>query len=302
MEFSILDLRFAIFRSKIGNRKSKILCLVFTFLCILSGCAAVRPSTESTTPPDLSSSEVKDTRSILATLKMRYDLVDSMRTWMNVRIESRGQREEIREYLHYQKPDRLRVDAMGPFNEPRVIALAVEKSFRIYFVAENEVIMGNLSDGVIKDIFNVDLRVSDMHSSIFANPFLDGNVDELQVESYGDEYLIRRSSTHVGYHEEISILARDVVVNKWRIMDAEGKVVQEITFSKYRKVGGILRPLKAVIHRPADETRLSIEATNPEINVELAETTFDLPIPEGAKVYQLSDLKEPPTPGSDSDQ
>jgi len=305
MEFSIFDFRFSIFKSKIGNQKSKIknsLCFVFTFLCILSGCAAVKPGIESTTPPGLSSNEVKDTRSILATLKMRYDLVDSMRTWMNVSIQSRGQKEEIREYLYYQKPDKLRVDAMGPFNEPKVIALAVGGSLRIYFVAENEVIMGDLSDEAIKDIFNIDLRVSDVHSSIFANPFLDGNVRGLQVESYGDEYLIHRASAHVGYREEISILARDVVVNRWRITDAEGKMVQEITFSNYREVGGILRPLKAVVHRPADETRLSIESVNPEVNVKLAETTFNLPIPEGAKVYQLSDLKKSQTPGSDSDQ
>jgi len=283
--------------SDIANQKLKIengLCLVFTFLCIFSGCAAVRPGAEVTIPPD--------TRSILATLKMRYDLVDSMTTWMNVKIESRGEKEEIREYLYYQKPDKLRVDAMGPFNEPRVIALAVEGALRIYFVAENEVIVGDLSDEAIKDIFNVDLRVSDVHSSIFANPFLGGNVSELQVESYGDEHLIRRPSTYAGYREEISILARDVVVNKWRIMDAQGKVVQEIAFSKYREVGGILRPLKAVIYRPADETRLSIEAANPEINMELPEITFDLPIPEGAKVYQLSDLKESQTPSSDSDE
>ena len=68
--------------------------------------------------------------------------------------------------------------------------------------------------------------------------------------------------------------------------------MQKINFSKYRKMGGILRPLKAVINRPDDGTRLSIDSVNPEINVELSETTFALPIPESAKIYQLSDLKE----------
>ena len=284
MEFPILHLRFAIL-------KLKMCYLLSIFLCILSGCA-MRPGAESIPPPDV--------HSILATLKMRYDLVDSMRAWMNVGIESQGKKEEIREYFYYEKPDKLRVDAMGPFNEPRVVVLAVEKSFRIYFVAENELIDGDLSDGVIKDVFNVDLRVSDVRSSIFANPFLDGNVNELEIESYGDEYLVRRQSTRPDYREEISILARDIVVNKWRIMDAEGKMIQEITFSKYQKVGGILRPLKAVIHRPADGTRISIESTKPEINVKLAEMTFNLPIPEGAKVYQLSDLKKSQTPGSNA--
>ena len=278
--------------------KKKLISFIYLnilLVCIvlLAGCAAVRPRVESVTPPDISS--------ILATLKMRYDLVDSMTTWMNVGFESHGQKQEIRESLYYEKPDKLRVDARGLYNEPRAVVLAVGKSLRIYFVAENEMIMGELSDGVIKEIFDVDLRVSDVRSSIFANPFLDGNVDALELESYDDEYLIRRASTRAGHREEILILSRDVVVDKWRIMNTKGEIVQETTFSKYREVGGILRPLKVVIKRPADETHISIESVNPEINVELAEMIFSLPIPEGAKIYQLSDPKDQQVPESNSD-
>jgi len=37
---------------------------------LLAGCAVIRPEAENTTPPDINY--------ILATLKTRYDLVDSM--------------------------------------------------------------------------------------------------------------------------------------------------------------------------------------------------------------------------------
>ena len=96
---------------------------------LLVGCAAMKPEPEIIPPPDA--------HSILATLKMRYDLVDSLVTWANVGIETHGQEEEIREYLSYQKPDKLRITAMGPFNAPRAVALAVRKSFKLYFVAES---------------------------------------------------------------------------------------------------------------------------------------------------------------------
>ena len=258
--------------------------LIALCVVLLTGCAAVKPGIETTTPQNVDS--------LLATLKMRYDLVDSISTWMNVEIRSRGQTEEVRASLYYEKPDKLRVDARGAFNEPRAVILAVEKSFRVYFVAENELIQGDLSDGVVKDIFDVDLRVSDVRSSIFANPFMDGNVDKLQVESYGDEYVIRRPSTRLDCREEISILARSEAVKSWKVVDEDDKLVQEITFSRYQEVGGILRPLKAAIHRPADGTHISIESINPEINVELAEVIFDLPVPDGAKIYQLSDYEK----------
>lgn len=271
------------------------ICIYILVLCvtILGGCAAVKPMPETTLPLDVNL--------VLAELKMRYDLVDTMRTWMNVSIESQGQEEELRAYFRYEKPDKLRVDAMGPFNDPRAVVLAVEKSFRIYFVTENELIEGELSDEVIKEVFNVDLRVSDVRSSVFANPFLDKNINDLETESYGDEYLIRRPSTRSGYREEISILVKDLVVNRWQIISAENELIQEIAFSKYRKIGGILRPLKAIISRPFDKTRISIESSNPEINVEMAEMTFNLPVPEGVAVYQLSDLKQHQNPDSDSE-
>jgi len=277
----------------VSKRCSLVHLVSLTCAILLVGCAAIKPEPQITPPPDV--------HSILATLKMRYDLVDSMTTWANVGIESHGQKEEIREYLSYQKPDKLRVDAMGPFNAPRAIALAVGKSFKLYFVAENEMIVGELSDGVIKDVFDVDLRVSDIRSSIFANPFLDGNTNEIELESYGDEYVIRRASTLTDYREEITILARNTVVSKWEIIDPDGKKVQEISFSKYQKVGGILRPLKAVIYRPMDGTRISIESVNPEINVELAEAAFSFPTPESAKVVQLSELRSPQPQDSDTE-
>lgn len=232
-----------------------------------------------------------DTKSILATLKTRYDLVNTMRTFVNFRMESRGKKEEVRSILNYQKPEKLSIYGMGPFNEPRVIALVAEQTLQIYFVAENELIKGELTDDVLKRIFDVDLRISDIRSAIFANPFLDGNISDLKLESYQDEYVITRKSKEEDYYEEILILARNIVVDRWKIKDSQGEMIQEITFSKYKEVGGILRPLKAMIYRPRDNTRISIESVNPEINIKLSKTTFELAIPDDTKIYQLSEIK-----------
>ena len=92
-----------------------------------------------------------------------------------------------------------------------------------------------------------------------------------------------------------------MTVRKWRIVDADDKLIQEITFSGYKEIGMIWRPLRAVIYRPVDGTRIFIESVNPEINVEMSEMTFSPPIPEGSKVYQLSDLKKNRSPEPDAD-
>jgi outer membrane lipoprotein-sorting protein len=267
----------------------KIILFAVIFLTILSGCATTKPNVENMPTPD--------TRSVLLTLKTRYDLAETMRTLVNIKMESQGKSDEVRGYLNYAKPDKLSIFIMGPFNEPRVIATVAGESLRMYFVAENELIEDKLTDIVMKTLFNVDLRVSDIRSAIFANPFLDGNTDNLKIERYDSQYMITRPSGQNDYSEEILFSAKDTTINKWRIKDASGKLIQEIAFSKYRDINGILRPLKAVVYRTDDLTKITIESIDPEVNVKLADDIFDLSIPEDAKIYKLSDLKmkEPPS-------
>ena len=261
----------------------KTILFSIVFLIILSGCATTKPNIKNIPAPD--------TRFVLLTLKTRYDLAETMRTLVNFKLENQGKTDEVRGYLNYAKPDKLSIFVMGPFNEPRVITTVVGESLRMYFVAENELIEDKLTDNVMKTLFNVDLRVSDIRSAIFANPFLDGNTDNLKIESYGNQYMIIRPSGQNDYSEEILISAKDTTINKWRIKDSSGKLIQEIAFSKYRDISGILRPLKAVVYRTDDLTKITIESIDPEVSVKLADDIFELSIPEDAKIYKLSDLK-----------
>ena len=265
--------------------------ILFFFLIVLSGCATTKPDVNFPPP---------DAQSVLLTLKTRYDLVDTMRTLINFKLEHKGKSEEVRGYLNYAKPDKLSIFVMGPFNEPRVIASVVGDSLRVYFVAENYLIEDQLRDTVMKDLFEVDLRVSDIRSAIFANPFLDGNTNNLKVEGYDDEYVVTRPSGQNSYNEEISMIAKNTTVNKWRIKNDTGKLIQEIDFSKYREIGGILRPLKVVVYRPDDLTRITIESVDPEVNVKLADDIFEFSIPKGTEVYKLSDLKKKDESSQDS--
>jgi outer membrane lipoprotein-sorting protein len=263
--------------------RSEVYILMAFVLCFV-GCA-IKSKPEPMPPPDA--------RSVLLTLKTRYDLVETMRTLVNFKVVSRGKGSEVRGYLNYAKPDKLSVYAMGPFNEPRVIAIAAGESLKIYFVVENELIDDQLKDEVMKDLLDIDLRISDIRSAIFANPLLEGNTKDLKLQTFGDEYVITRPSIREGCTEEISVLAKNTAVSKWRIKDADGKLVQEISFSKYREIGGILRSLKAVVYRPEDDTTITIESVDPELNVKLADDVFELSVPEGVEIYKFKKKDEP---------
>jgi hypothetical protein len=209
---------------------------------------------------------------------------------MNVKIETKNDKQEVREYLWYKRPDKLKIYALGALNEPKVVVLAVEESFTMFFIQEKKAIKAQLTDAVLTQIFNLDLRVSDVRNAIFANPFLDGNTENIQITHSSDEYLIQRPSLHEHHTEEITVnLTKDAegVVTNWKILDAKGDTIQETKFDDYREIGGILRPLKVTIHRPKEGTVLYFNSVQPEINSEFKDDVFRLEFPPGTEIQTL---------------
>ena len=147
--------------------------------------------------------------------------------------------------------DFLHIQALGPLNEPRVIAIAARDHLLLYFANEQEAIFERLEDGVLREVFGMDLRISDVRSAIFANPFLDGRTNELVLASSGAKYVVKRPGVKSGHLEEITVLVRDgePTVSHWKIRDQDENIIQRVEFSDYRDVGGVLRPHRVEIER-----------------------------------------------------
>jgi len=215
-------------------------------------------------------------------------MVETLKTQMNVTIETKNDQQEVREYLWYKRPDKLKIYALGALNEPKVVVLAVEESFTMVLIQEKKAIKAQLTDEVLRKIFNLDMRVSDVRNAIFANPFLDGNTKSIRLSHSGDKYLIQRPSLHENHTEEIIVTKdADFAVTNWKILDSEGNIVQDTEFDDYREIGGILRPLKVAIHRPAEETAISFNSIQPEINSEFKDDVFYLEFPQGTEIQNL---------------
>ncbi len=260
------------------------------------GCAG------RTAPVALSPATRAELDGILNTLQARYDLTGSLKiTRMMVTIEEGDRSEEIRELLWYKKSenggDLLQIQALGPINEPRGVAIANQDKdqFLLLLVNEQKAYLGPLSDGALRDIFGVDLRVSDVLSAIFANPFLDGRTDGfLSVESSGVKFVITRPGIQKGHVETITLFIPDgePLVTEWRIHAENGTLQQRAHFSDYRSVSGILRPHKVEIERPLDETRVAVKIAKVELNVEVKDSKFEVEpfLGEDIEVIPLSEL------------
>lgn len=266
--------------------------LILIMIVVFSGGCGTK-LTKKERPSETQSLTVSE---ILSELKSRYDLVDTLKTWMNVTIRSEGQKYEVRELLYYKRPDKLRIQAMGPLNEPRAIVLASDQRITIFFVQEKEARIGELSDETLKRIFDVDVRISDIKSAVFANPFLDSKTDSVQVsqiklsrESEGYKLSRSRSQEKEDHTEEILVSPKQITVKRWRLIDSKGQVLQQISFSDYREIGGVIRPLKVVIERFDKPVYISLESVKPQINLDLSDSLFSMPLPEGTKILPIEE-------------
>ena len=260
----------------ISTYKAHLFCLL---LPIVIGCVT------STSTIQLSSETRAEVDAMLNTLQARYDLTDSLKIiQMMVTIEEGDQREELRESLWYKKSENggelLHIQALGAVNEPRGVAIANQdkNQFMLRLLNEQKVFLGPLSDGALREIFGVDLRVSDVLSAIFANPFLDGRTDNFtSVENSGAKFTITRPGIQKGHVESITLFFREDEprVTEWRIYDENGILQQRATFTDYRQVGGILRSHRVEIERPLEQTRVTVKIAKVELNVEIKDSKFD---------------------------
>ena len=266
-----------------NNRQSVILWIAHTvwllLFAVIAGCVT------STSTIQLSPATRAEVDAMLNTLQARYDLTGTLKiTQMMVTIEEGEQSEEVRESLWYKKSENggelLHIQALGAVNEPRAVAIANQdkNQFMLRLLNEQKVFLGPLSDGALREIFGVDLRVSDVLSAIFANPFLDGRTDNFtSVENSGAKFTITRPGIQKGHVETITLFVREDEprVTEWHIYDENGILQQRAAFADYRPVIGILRPHRVEIERPIEQTRVTVKIAKVELNVEIKDSKFD---------------------------
>lgn len=268
--------------------------MILFVLIILNGCVV------TTSKTDPISTELSDEFSThLQTLQERYDLTGSLKTTkMMVRIqEADSPPEVLHEMLWYKKAsdgsELLRIQALGGFNDTKGVAIANRNRFLLVLLEEQEAYLGKLSDGILRKIFGLDLRVSDVLSAIFANPFLDGRINKLRIESTGNSFIVMRPNSESDHIETITVKVQDGEprVTEWIIQDDEEVVKQHVEFLDYRVVDGVLRPYSVKIERPLEQTKVVVRIAQVQLNVDIDDSNFDIEpfLAEDIEIIPLKD-------------
>ena len=253
--------------------------MILFVLIISNGCVVITSNT------DPSATEISDEFSThLEILQERYDLTGSLKTTkMMVRIqEADSPPEELHEMLWYKKAsdgsELLRIQVLGGFNDTKGVAIANRNRFLLALLDEQVAYLGKLSDGILRKIFGLDLRVSDVLSAIFANPFLDGRINELRIQSIGNTFIVTRPNSESDHIEMITVKVedREPRVTKWVIQNNGGVVSQQVEFLNYHVVDGVLRPHIVKIERPLEQTKVVVRIAQIQLNIDINDSNFDI--------------------------
>ena len=274
--------------------------MILFIIFLLNGCVVITSNPE--TSPELSD----EFASHLQTLRDRYDLTGSLKTTkMMVRIqEENSPPEYLHEMLWYKKAsdggDLLRIQVLGGFNDTKGVAIANRNRFLLVLLDEQEAFLGKLSDGVLRKIFGLDLRVSDMLSAIFANPFLDGRMNDLRIDSTGNTFIVSRPNAEADHTETITVTIMDGEprVTEWKIQNNEKAIKQHVEFLDYRVIDGVLRPSTVKFERPIEQTSVVITITEVQLNVEIDDSQFDFQpfLNDDMEIILISDTEKSDTP------
>ena len=207
---------------RIHHNSGILILLGLSFILVSTfyfGCSS------KNTDGNWTSMEMSEFEPHLATLQARYDLTETLKsTEMMVTIQESGRPpEELRELLWYKKAadgnELLRINVLGAFNDTKGLAIANREQFLLTLLDEQETYIGELNDGILREIFGVDLRVSDVLSAIFANPFLDGRNTSLKIEKYGQLIRVTRPGIEKKHTETIKLLIKDEepIVTEWQL-------------------------------------------------------------------------------------
>jgi outer membrane lipoprotein-sorting protein len=226
---------------------------------------------------------------VLPELRARTRLTETIWAQMTLEVESGKERSEVRQILRYKRPDKFRLDVLDPMSNPRVVIVADGDLLRMFYVREYEGIEGPVTDETLRRVTRMDIRVSDIQIAVHADPFLDGDAREARLAQDGAGIVVRRPSVRPGHEEEI-VVGRwngQPIVEAWVVRQRGGPVVQEVRFSDYREVDGLLKPMTVVINRAKEGTRLRFHAVQAKVNRDVSDAAFNLQFPPSAKVQRL---------------
>lgn len=277
---------------------------------LLSGCSLLPTTRKLPIPKAPLVTQTVTPKELVERLNERWDGISSLTAKVEFRATKSKSKEgvatdypSVEGHILMSKPEKLRV--VGQLIGVRVFDMSSDgKDFRLSIPHENLVIEGsnsakklskntweNLRPAFFFDAMLVrGLDADDLYSVVTDSETVE---DTARKHLYSvPEYVLSISRRKAGTQQliptRVVTFRRDnLLPYQQDLYDANGNIETQVIYGAYQNFEGSLYPSTVTIKRPQEEIQIVLTVEDVHENLPIADETFTVNIPEGAKVQNL---------------
>jgi len=272
--------------------KQTLALLTVCAISIFSGCAKP-PKLDPMLQPVGSDLATMTTEEVSQAIIERAEHFQSLSGLGKVQIENWEERYRFTQAFVVEKPERFRLEILGPFDQPAIFFTSDAQMLSLYAKKQNIEYRGVASRENLFKLGGVNLSVEDFLLVLSGNP--------PKLDNITSEWGAAIQEGRYHYLERISF-QKNVVQRIWydtqyrmvsqvqEYMLTNGEMLLNVRFDNFRgEQGGYPLPAVIDIERPMDKVRVYIVYQEMDVNQPIDATLFTFAPPAGANIVHIDD-------------
>jgi hypothetical protein len=178
-----------------------------------------------------------------------------------------------------QKPDSIYLTIMGPFGIELAQSLVTSDRFIFYDVLENTAYTGDVTEDVLRNIFKINLSLTDLLDAFVGSVNLTRNLYK-QPDGYfieGDKYILTYKEAETGIITNYKVDIRELGITNYLLSSPDGSVNLEGNYSDFELIENVAIPFEIEVTNKIENQKIKIEYKNIMINEKNLYVDFKLP-------------------------
>lgn len=228
---------------------------------------------------------IDDPRVILAALEKRGEAIRALTAELGLEVWREGDRVRLRQLVLAQKPDRVRIDTLSPFDQPLTMMASNGEIITIYSLEEKRFWRGPATPENLARLLPLRMESEEMSS------LLRGSVPLIRYDDVGlgwdDErgcYLLTlRGPTR---RQRLCVEPKALRVAESRVWRGD-ELLYRARFGQYEDAGPVAIPRRMRFEVPAESQRIDIEVRDVTVDPDPPADAFHIDPPRGIEVEPL---------------
>jgi hypothetical protein len=302
-----------VFRARRNQTAISFVIVLFLIVCHAGCIFRVKHRKKDPIPPAILNAKTAGFDELLNRIASYNKINDLSSTGLKLTLKRRISDEESEDWrsasghIYLKRPDSVRITLRSPF-ATEFDMTSVGDNLRAWVPSKNRFYLGkNSAKELVSEGFTIPIRGPHIFNAILPLIFEPNSPEfrismEEGIDSEHKYYIISfyrdTSSRRMHAFRRIWIERSQMVMCRQQFFLEDGRLESDIEYQEMEMINDLTLPHKLILDRPFEGYLLIMEFNKEKwrINTGLEEKAFDLPIPKGAEIMNLTETKENGTP------